>query len=128
MDDFVRPRLSVATAELFCAERDALAHFVGQRFRCGGALARRALDALGRADGVLRASHLPGLCRRAVRLFDRHLVPRFEAYVRETSARLGHLQDLLGGAEPAWEAEPPRDPSRRVFWYRGRLVLPAKLL
>ncbi len=78
--------------------------------------------------GALRASRLPGLCRRVVRLFDRHVVPRFEAYVRETSARLGHLQDLLGGAEPAWEAEPARDSSPRVFWLRGRLVLPAKLL
>jgi len=54
--------------------------------------------------------------------------PRFEAYVRETSARLGHLQDILGGAEPAWEAEPARDGSSRVFWHHGRLLLPAKLV
>jgi len=128
MDDFVRPRLTAATAELFAAEREALAHFVGERFRCGSAVARQAIDTLGRADGVLRASRLPRLCRRVVRLFDRNVVPRFEAYVRETSARLGHLQDILSGAEPAWEAEPARDSSPRVFWQHGRLLLPAKLV
>jgi len=128
MDDFLRPWVCAAAVDLFASERAALADFVGSRFRCGTALARRAVDMLGRADGVLRASPLPGLCRRALRLFDRSVVPRFEAYVRETSARLGHLEEVLNGVEPPWDAEPARDASPREFWHRGRLLLPAKLL
>ena len=128
MDDFLRPWVCAAAAELLAGERAALADFVGSRFRCGSTMALRAVDVLGRADRALRASPLPGLCRRALRLFDRGVVPRFEAYVRETSARLGHLEEVLNGAEPDWDAEPARDTSRRDFWCRGRLLLPAKLL
>ena len=128
MDDFLRPWVYAAVVDLFAAERAALTDFVEDRFRCGKALARRAVDMLGRADGVLRASPLPRLCRRALRLFDCSLVPRFEAYVRETSARLGHLEEVLNGAEPVWDAEPARDAAPREFWHRGRLLLPAKLL
>ena len=128
MDDFLRPWVYAATVDLFAAERAALTDFVGSRFRCGEVLARRAVDMLGRADGALRASRLPGLCRRALRLFDSRLAARFEAYVRETSTRLGHLEEVLNGAEPAWDAEIARDTSRREFWHRGRLLLPAKLL
>lgn len=128
MDDFLRPWVCSAVRDLFAEERAALADFVGKRFRCGTPLARRAVDMLGRADGALRASPVPGLCRRALRLLDRGVVPRFEAYVRETSARLGHLEQVLSGAEPAWDAEPARDAWPREFWHRGRLLLPAKLL
>jgi Zinc dependent phospholipase C len=128
MDDFLGPWVCAAAVDLLVGERAALADFVGSRFRCGTVLARRAVELLGRADGALRATPLPGLCRRALRLFDRGVVPRFEAYVRETSARLGHLEQVLNGAEPDWDAEPVRDSTRRDFWCRGRLLLPAKLL
>ena len=128
MDDFLRPWVFAAVVDLFAAERAALTDFVARRFRCGQALAKRAVDMLGRADGVLRASPVPGLCRRTLRLFDSSLVRRFEAYVRETSARLGHLEEVLNGAEPVWDAEPARDAAPREFWHRGRLLLPAKLL
>lgn len=108
MDDYLRPWVHATPGELLAAERRPLAEIVGRRWRCGEALALRVIDWLAGADRLLRGARLPRLARGLLRLADRRLAPRFEAYVRETSALLPQVGAVLEGRSPAAEPEPSR--------------------
>jgi hypothetical protein len=85
-----------------------LAAIVGRRWRCGEALALRVIDWLSGADRMLRCARVPRLARGLLRLIDRRLAPRFDAYVRETSALLAQVGAVLEGARPAADPDPSR--------------------
>ena len=127
MDDFLRGHATGRPAEMLDAERDVLAEFVAARFGCTHHVACRAIAGLARADQALRRSGMPRLCRGTVRVIDRHLVPRFEAYVRETHSRLVCLEGLLAGATPALRADPPRHAARSAFNAPLPIMVPESL-
>ena len=107
MDDYLRAHVFQQAVEVVDGEFELLSDFVAVRFGCGDALARRALRLLARADRALRASPVPALCRRVVRCFDRQLERRFEAYARETAARLRGIEAALAGGFADWEGLDP---------------------
>lgn len=73
------------------------------RWRCS----RRLLDWVAGANRLLRLSRLQRVCARAVRVVDRRMAARFEAYVRDTSGLLAQAVALLEGTvPPPGEAEP----------------------
>lgn len=108
MDDYLRPWVHAAPGELLAAERKPLAEIVARRWRCGEPVALRVIDWLAGADRLLRGARLPRLARGLLRLIDRRLAPRFDAYVRETSALLGQVGAVLEGRRPEAEPEPSR--------------------
>jgi hypothetical protein len=108
MDDYLRPWVHASPGELLAAERGTLAAIVGRRWRCGEALALRVIDWLSGADRMLRCARVPRLARGLLRLIDRRLAPRFDAYVRETSALLAQVGAVLEGARPAADPDPSR--------------------
>ena len=107
MDQHVRNHVFATPTELLDGERHAVVDFVAHGFRCGEALARRASGLLSCADGVLRASPVPALCRRVVSLVHRDLGAHFDAYVRDASARLQRLEAALGGGLVDWVSSDP---------------------
>lgn len=128
MDDYVRGAVFAAPGELLEMERGMLAAVVASRLQCREALARRAIGLLAKADRALRASPLPRLCRALARRFDHHLAPRFEAYARDTAARLSQIGAALEGAVPGAEAEPASPAGVGAgFWRSGRLLPPQSL-
>lgn len=106
MDDYLRGWVWVAADELLAAERGTLGAIVARRWRCEEALALRMLGWLAGANRLLRASRLQRACAHVVRHFDRRMAPRFQAYVRDTSALLAQVGPLLDGARPSGEPEP----------------------
>lgn len=100
MDHYVAPFTFASPGDLLASE--GLADFVAERFGCRRVLAQRALHLLGRADGALRASSVPALCRRVAKCFDRRLERRFEAYARRTAQRLRLLEAALAGRISDW--------------------------
>jgi hypothetical protein len=125
MDDYLGGWVCVAPGELLAAERRTLGALVAQRWRCEEHIALRVIDWLAGADRLLRASRLPRLCRNVLRLFERRYAPRFEAYVRDTSALLAQVGPALDGVRPAGEPE-PQDPG--ASWRAGKLPLSQTLL
>lgn len=121
MDDYLKPWVCAAPGELLAAERKPLAHIVARRWRCGETLVLRVIDWLSGADRLLRGARVPRLARGLLRLVDRHLAPRFDAYVRETSASLAQVGAVLAGSQPAAEPEPSR---LDCAWRVGRAALP----
>lgn len=119
MDDYLRPWVCAVPGELMAAERRVLAQIVARRWRCGEALALRAIDWLSGADRLLRAARIPRICRAMLRVVDRSLAPRFDAYVRETSALLAQVGPVLEGRQPVAEPEPA---SSRASWRTGNLL------
>jgi hypothetical protein len=114
MDDYLRPWVAAAPGELLRVERRQLADIVARRWRCPEAIALRVIDWLAGADRLLRAVRLPRVARGLLRLADRRLAPRFDAYVRETSAMLVQVGAVLAGSPPAAEPEPARPDSSRA--------------
>ena len=106
MDDYLKPWVCAVPGALLQAERRPLAQFVSRRWRCSEPLALRAIDWLSGADRLLRAARIPRLCGAVLRFVDRSLAPRFDAYVRETSAALAQVGPVLEGRQPALEPEP----------------------
>jgi len=104
MDEHLRQALRVQPAALLHSEAGNLAQAVARTFSCGEALARRTIRVLASAERALRLSPLPRLCRRAVGFFDTN----FEAYLGEASAVIRHIDAVLAGIEPRWQAEPER--------------------
>lgn len=107
MDDHLRARVSANPREILAADHRLIAAFAARAFRCDAALASRAVGVLGRADGALRSSPLPALCRLIVGFTDRSIVPRFDAYVRRATATLSGIESALGGRFVDWDGSDP---------------------
>jgi hypothetical protein len=108
MDMHVRNHLFARPGELMDAHRHELAEYVAQHFDCPQPLALRGVAMLAGAENLLRASRLPQLCYRGARLFDIGVQRRFNYYLSETGARLAHIDRILLGEEPVWDADPAR--------------------
>ena len=121
MDDYLKPWVCAAPGELLATQRKPLAEIVALRWRCGETLALRVIDWLSGADRLLRGARVPRLARGLLRFIDRRLAPRFDAYVRETSASLAQVGAVLEGNQPAGEPEPSKP---ACSWRAGRAPLP----
>jgi len=119
MDDYLKPWVCAVPGELLAAERRPLAQIVARRWRCGEPLALRVIDWLSGADRLLRAVRLPRACRALLRVSDRCLAPRFDAYVRETSTLLAQVGSVLAGSQPAADPEPAHPDAA---WRAGKLL------
>lgn len=97
MDHRVRGELAISPTGALSADRSTLIAFVLRTFPCDSMLAERAIGLLARADGALRASPLPALCRRVVRRYYRDAEYRAECYLEAVKARLGATEAALGG-------------------------------
>jgi len=124
MDEFLRGWVCASPGELLETERAPLADIVARRFHCEPALARRVLGWLAGADRLLRRARLPRLARALLARVDRSLAPRFEAYVRETSALLSQTGAALEGVHPAGDPDPV-EPA--LAWASARRALPQTL-
>lgn len=97
MDHHLRGAMDTQPQELLAANHSIVAAFVARGFRCNQALAARAVRLLGGADGLLRRSPLPRVCRRVLTLFVRALPDHFDAYVRRAQAALPGIEAALVG-------------------------------
>ena len=105
MDRYLGVRTGVS--DVLADARAAAVDFVAAGFRCNEDLARRAVDGLGRADRLLRASPAPWLCHGAVRLMNRNWEANFQAYLERTTAGLAGVQlALAGGFEDFCGSDP----------------------
>lgn len=107
MDRHLRADLPAQPRDLLRENMAEIAGFVARSFRCPEPLARRALALLGGADAWLRASPLPSLCAAALRLFDRQVDGRLDAYVDRTLQTLPGIEGALGGAFTDWVESDP---------------------
>jgi hypothetical protein len=124
MDDFLRGWTCASPGELLETERGVLTDIVARRLRCDAAVTRRVLGWLAGADRLLRRVRLPRLARAVLARLDRRMAPRFEAYVRETSALLAQVGTALDGNHPAADPDPVA-PSKA--WAPAKLSLPQTL-
>ncbi|MBW8078968.1 MAG: hypothetical protein GJU76_13035 [Gallionella sp.] len=106
MDTHVRPHLFAEPADLMRAHRVELADYVAHHFACPPSLAARGVDILAGAESLLRSSRLSNFCYRGARLLDTGMQRRFNFYLKETGARLTHIDRILLGEEPVWDANP----------------------
>lgn len=128
MDEHVREAVFARPGDLLDAERATVAWVVARQMHCSEALALRAIAFLARADRLFRYSPIPRLCRGLVRRFDHLMAPRFEAYLRATSAQFAQIGAVLEGAVPLAEAEPAAPAGVSAgFWRAGRLLPPSSL-
>ena len=97
MDHQIRGALTLSPSAALCAERATLIDFATRLFPCDAQLAARGLDFLARADGLLRASALPRLCRRVVEGCYRDSTYRFGLYLQAVRARLAAVEAALAG-------------------------------
>jgi hypothetical protein len=107
MDRHIEGRVSVAAAAVLQAEHEPLADFVARTFRCDAVLAARAIRFLARADGALRASRFPFLCKRAIQMLDARCQERFDAYLQDSTAALGNVELALAGHLQDWISAAP---------------------
>jgi hypothetical protein len=105
MDAYLRPPAKPAEA-LEEAGWHAV-EFVAGAFRCSELFARRAVHILMKGDRLLRASPMPALCRRVVRLMDRRWAARFDRYVEKTVGELAKLETALAGGFEDWSGLDP---------------------
>jgi hypothetical protein len=128
MDDHVRPRLVFQPKDALAAHHGAAAAFAARNFRCDAALASRALRLLERADGALRATPVPRLCRGLLRLVERHVEQRFEEYIERGFRILRAAEPALAGRFVDWESSDPegdaghRRADRRAREHIARIV------
>ena len=102
MDQHVRASLAVSPGAALIASRSTLVGFATRFFPCGEALALRGITLLARADRALRASPLPGLCRRSVEWFYRDPAYRFDRYLAAVKSELAQLETALAGRFVDW--------------------------
>src|SRR5579859_2137177 len=107
MDDYIAPRAPGRPSEVMAENQAAVARFAARTFRCPVPLTLQALGFLQAADGALRASPIPRACRGIVRLFDRRIEPRFDAYVRRSAASLRAVEEAMAGRFVDWESSDP---------------------
>jgi hypothetical protein len=125
MDMHIRPQLYSEPAELMHTHQSELAEYVAQHFACSKPLATRGVAMLAGAEDLLRSSRLSHLCYHGARLLDAGLQRRFNYYLSETGARLTHIDRILLGEEPVWDANPHADdPAVRQ---RIELIAPLQL-
>jgi hypothetical protein len=134
MDAHVAPQLFATPTQLLRREEGVITHFVSHHFRLDDAAARQHLNALARADAVLRASRLPELAYRAARRLDGRLERRFNHFAVQTAERMVQLNRLLEGAAPVLHPEAAcRRTARAQVEQHGRrrvrlrLPLPAEI-
>jgi hypothetical protein len=106
MDEHLKSQLEEAPAALLGSETKILAEAAARTFRCPEPVARRAITFLARAERTLRASCLPPLCRYTLKLLDRDMTRRFDAYVRDATRMVRLIDAVLGGTELRWQPEP----------------------
>jgi hypothetical protein len=106
MDEHVKLQLEEQPAALLLSETRTLAEAAARTFRCPEPLARRAILFLARAERSLRLSRLPGLCRYTLRVLDRDMTRRFDAYLRNASRMVRQIDAVLSGTEPRCQPEP----------------------
>ena len=125
MDTHIRSQLFAEPGELMETYRDELAEYVALHFACPNSLATRGVAMLAGAENLLRTSRLSHLCYHGARLVDAGTQRRFNYYLSETSARLTHIDRILLGEEPVWDANPSvGDPTLRQ---RIELISPLQL-
>lgn len=127
MDAYVRRTLFVRPDDLIDQERVALSAAVARHLGCTESLVRTALLTLATGTRFLHGSRLPRLCRGIVWGFDHHAVPRFEAYMRETVARMSRIGDALSGLTPDEEPEPSVIAMPSIPFSSTRLAQPRSL-
>ncbi len=128
MDEHVRDAVFAGAGDILDAERATLAAIVARQMRCDEATARCAIAFLASADQLLRRLPVPRLCRRLVRRFDHLMAPRFEAYLRATTAQFAQIGAVLEGAMPCAEAEPAAPSGVAAgYWGAGKLLPPRSL-
>lgn len=114
MDEHLKGKAPDSPREvLAAAEPGLLANFVSRAFRCDERLAAWGVRTLGGADGLLRASPLPRLCRSIVSLYERRLEARFDSYIRRTTRALHSVEHALAGRFVDWESSDPEGEARK---------------
>lgn len=106
MDIHVYPQLFAEPKELMGTHRQELAEYVAQHFDCPQSVAQRGVAMLAGAENLLRASKLSHLCYHAGKRLDVGLLRRLNYYLNETGMRLLHIDRILSGEEPVWDANP----------------------
>lgn len=109
MDKHVRKQLFAEPGELMADHRNELAEYVAQHFDCPHVVAKRGVSMLAGAEDLLRFSRLSELSYRVAGALDGHMQRRFNYYLCETGARLTHIDRILTGEEPVWDANPDAD-------------------
>ena len=125
MDMHIRAQLFAEPSELMHAHRAELAQYVAQHFSCSHSLAKRGVNILAGAESLLRTSRLSHLCYHGASLLDSGMQRRFNYYLSETGARLTHINRILLGEEPIWDANPHADDP--ILRQRIELVTPQQL-
>ena len=113
MDEHLRAHAPDSARDILDDERVLLTNFVARAFRCDVPLAARGLSLLGKADGALRTSRLPRLCRRIVLFYERRLEARFDSYMRRTTQVLRSVEQALAGRFVDWESSDPEGEARK---------------
>lgn len=109
MDMHIRSHLFAEPGELMHTHRHELAGYVAHHFVCPHAIASRSIAMLAGAERLLRASRLSHLCHRGAKRLDSGMQRRFNYYLQQTGARLLHIDRILSGEEPVWDANPHAD-------------------
>lgn len=104
MDEHLRKGLAFSPAELLGTESGTLVEAAARTFRCREGVARRAILFLARSERTLRASRLPALSRRAIRLFSPEA--NLQCYVGEAQLSVRRIDAVLRGNEPRLQPEP----------------------
>lgn len=107
MDQHIRGALSTSPTVALTEDRAVLIDFATRVFPCEPALAERAIGLLARADGALRSSALPRLCRRILDAYYRDAGYRFERYLDAVKMRLRDLEPALAGEFTDWVSSDP---------------------
>lgn len=109
MDMHIRAQLFAQPGELMDAHRHELSDYIAQHFACPQPIARRGIAILSGAEQLLRGSRLSNLCYHGARVLDAGMQRRFNYYLHETGTRLTHIDRILSGEEPVWDANPHAD-------------------
>jgi Zinc dependent phospholipase C len=107
MDAHVKGHLFNSPSSLLRQNREVLADFAAEHFRCDPVKAEHAIMLLARGEAVLRGSRLAEGLYRTGKVLDRNLKRRFNYYLRETSRRLAQINRVIEGQNPVWHPEPP---------------------
>lgn len=131
LDHHVRRHLFATPGQLLGDQRSTIVAYLQEAFTCPADEAARLINALARADRLLRFSRLPALAHTAGRIGDKRMLRRFNHYLDQTVRRLPQINALLAGDCPQWNANPPRHLAHSAIAgqsaqaLRSRLALPA---
>jgi hypothetical protein len=105
-DAHLMPLIDFTPHQLLRRHRATLTTFLACGFRCQPWRAARALWKLEQADRLLRLVKLPQALYRTALLLDKRVFEHFVYYVSHTQSLLSHIERLLSGLQPLWEADP----------------------